>query len=755
MIFREIRIFKYGPLKDYTLELLPGVNIIYGENEAGKTLVIDAVLRFLMDKAETLFAPINRVREIPEGFVLIETDNGINKIGKGQQLKDISDISPQQLRNIFVIRNSELNMHQESSFYTNFTERIMGLRTSFIDKVIEVLRKKGFLTPTDQISDKQPEKLNSVKKETEKLTAEIDEYIENNKDMEEKEAEIASLTAACKDLRQKMQSLSNAYKRDLCLSLNNCFKELKKSQLEYDALIDFSQEELNELRNLERQVEQDREMLNDLKQEIEDYEKEKEKLDKKINNVGNTKNRLTNILQQEGENLLEKVRETSNFFENKKSSLERIFNLSRQLFILSILLIFGSIIFNGEIYALSFSSFLAVCSLAAYYLSGRNMSSLENEKKNLLHKGAELGFRANDLTSLFHSLLQVKERIHRLSELKDKYDQKHYQLYSSISHRKKDLEAVEKKISDCLEKTADIMGRVGVRNTSDYEKRIKEKEALNETILKEKSVLGTHLGEDSKKWENKLEELQKEVDFEDKTEYDEAYYFETFERLQEKEKLLSEYENEVLQHKKNLEFFEKKAQDLRLPDFVSTDPTLIHIVGLKSLQQLKESLLKAAGEIEENAEISRKAIKYLEEIRSKEHQKINSIFRKGKADKFLKLITDNNLESIEYSSEEETLLITKGSDYLKPHQLSHGGYDQLYFSVRLALAEQLMSSKRGFFIMDEAFLASDSKRLQKQFQILEKIAAESWQVVYFTAKNEIKEKAKDFKFPVMELKAFS
>lgn len=755
MIFKEIRILKYGPLKDFALELMPGVNVIYGENEAGKTLIIDAVMRFLMDRAELFFTPIDRVKEVPEGFVLLETDSGSSKIGRVKQFKEISDISSQQLRNIFVIRNSDLNMHQEDSFYTDFTERIMGLRTSFIDKIIDILRDKGFLTPSDQISNRQPEKLNSIKIEMEKLASEIDEFIENNEDMEEKEAEIAGLNKVCGDLCRKKLSLSNAYKRKLWWNLNSSFKELKRAQSEYNALVDFSQEELNELKNLERQIRQDREMLNEFKEEIDIYVKEKEVLDKKMYNTRNIEDKLAGILHYEGENLLEKVKETSSFLKNRKNNLERIFHFSRQLFMLSIIMIFGSIVFNGETYALFFSAFIGICSITCWIYSGRKISFLENKKENLLYKGADLGFPVKDLDSLYNSLFQVKERLQNLSELRGKYKQKLNHLESSVSHRKKDLESVEKRISEFSKKIVNTFRKVGVKSAQDYDKKLKEKEAFAETILKERSILGTHLGEDHNKWEGKLDDLQKEIDFEDKTEYDEANYLKTIETLKKKEELLSEYEKKVAQHKKDLEYFEKRKQGLRLPDFVSADPISIHIVGLKSAQQLKENLLKAIEEIEENAEISRKTIKYLEEIRNKEHQKINSVFEKGKADEFLKLITDRSLETIMYDSEKETLLIKKGNDYLKPSQLSHGAYDQLYFSIRVALAEQLMGGKKGFFIMDEAFLASDHERLQRQLKILDKMAADSWQIIYFTAKNEIKEKAAEFGFPLIELNKFS
>ncbi|MCL0077979.1 hypothetical protein M1N61_02895, partial [Peptococcaceae bacterium] len=75
---------------------------------------------------------------------------------------------------------------------------------------------------------------------------------------------------------------------------------------------------------------------------------------------------------------------------------------------------------------------------------------------------------------------------------------------------------------------------------------------------------------------------------------------------------------------------------------------------------------------------------------------------------------------------------------LEAEKLSGGAYDQLYFSIRLALGEKLLKGKKGFFIMDDPFIKADPDRLQRQIEMLRKISESGWQVIYFSAKSEIK-----------------
>ncbi len=80
----------------------------------------------------------------------------------------------------------------------------------------------------------------------------------------------------------------------------------------------------------------------------------------------------------------------------------------------------------------------------------------------------------------------------------------------------------------------------------------------------------------------------------------------------------------------------------------------------------------------------------------------------------------------------------------------------MYRSIRLALGEKLMKGEKGFFIMDDPFIKADMARLKRQIDILTKISDMGWQIIYFSAKDEVKtcldDKIKSGKVNYVEIK---
>ena len=75
MKIKKIYIERYGPINNLTLDIGEGLQIIWGRNEAGKTLAIDAIIKILLQGKVRDFDNINRVEEEPEGYVIMEDDN--------------------------------------------------------------------------------------------------------------------------------------------------------------------------------------------------------------------------------------------------------------------------------------------------------------------------------------------------------------------------------------------------------------------------------------------------------------------------------------------------------------------------------------------------------------------------------------------------------------------------------------------------------------------------------------------------------
>jgi uncharacterized protein YhaN len=107
-------------------------------------------------------------------------------------------------------------------------------------------------------------------------------------------------------------------------------------------------------------------------------------------------------------------------------------------------------------------------------------------------------------------------------------------------------------------------------------------------------------------------------------------------------------------------------------------------------------------------------------------------------------VTDAAYEQIRFNSAQGRVEVVDCDDQrLSVNQLSLGTRDQLYFSVRVSLAQELLDEQAGFLLFDDPFLSSDHDRLLRQFDVLGDLVNQGWQVVYFSAKKEVKELVKD------------
>jgi uncharacterized protein YhaN len=132
-------------------------------------------------------------------------------------------------------------------------------------------------------------------------------------------------------------------------------------------------------------------------------------------------------------------------------------------------------------------------------------------------------------------------------------------------------------------------------------------------------------------------------------------------------------------------------------------------------------------------------IKLFTEIKNEEKEKISKLLsKKSNVAEYFKEITNGVYKNVIFEMETGKLkVLRKDDEFFEVEKLSGGTYDQLYFTIRLALGEQILQDKKGFFILDDPFIKADSDRLEKQIEMLKKICGFGWQVLYFTSKDEI------------------
>ncbi|MCL0049644.1 hypothetical protein M1N04_00890, partial [Peptococcaceae bacterium] len=312
--------------------------------------------------------------------------------------------------------------------------------------------------------------------------------------------------------------------------------------------------------------------------------------------------------------------------------------------------------------------------------------------------------------------------------------------------RGKKIPEIEDKIESTKKKIEKIKSKSKEENRQEYTKKLESKQQLQTSIEKKVSVLESLLEKKSKKPEDNIsywdEEIGKLEEYRDKAK--DIKYSETDKsKLEEKKQKLEEELEEINQRmesvQKKMENIERNVNEiLRMEEHLYCRTSV-------DLEAIKNKLQEFIAKNENTKDNVLEIIKILDEIEAEEKEKISELFGKESSiSSYFNKITNGLYEEVIFEQETGKIKVKrKDGVILEAEKLSGGAYDQLYFSIRLALGEKLLRGKKGFFIMDDPFIKADSDRLQRQIEMLRKISESGWQVIYFSAKSEIKDTLKE------------
>lgn len=110
------------------------------------------------------------------------------------------------------------------------------------------------------------------------------------------------------------------------------------------------------------------------------------------------------------------------------------------------------------------------------------------------------------------------------------------------------------------------------------------------------------------------------------------------------------------------------------------------------------------------------------------------------ASRYFNMLTDGNYVNILDPQEEQTLVVEhKDGVRYYPKELSQATIEQLYLSLRFAVAS-IWSKEHAFpFILDDTFVNFDVVRTKQAVKLLNEIANEGHQILFFTCHGKIKE----------------
>jgi ribosomal protein S13 len=312
-----------------------------------------------------------------------------------------------------------------------------------------------------------------------------------------------------------------------------------------------------------------------------------------------------------------------------------------------------------------------------------------------------------------------------------------------VSEEISELSVKEERIlSDARAAGISFGGREEVRGEIS---RIKdERQELEDENQRKKAVLEREFDFEAEsmyevvdKAEEHLEALENDIDDSLDVEYDEDEYQQAEKEFEDAKSRREQLEEDLREHREQLQEFRERANKLDFSIFVGERLDL-EVDNLDALSALVNRLDEFISAIENDAEASKVAIEIFDEIQEEEKEETAELFEEGsRATEIFEEITDGRYTKVTYDNEENQLEVVKSTgESFTPDKLSDGTRDQLYLSIRVALGEKVLEGNSGFFVMDDAFLTSDSSRLETQVDVVEKLSDEGWQIIYLSSKED-------------------
>lgn len=755
MKIKEFSIIRYGPLPNTGRILLNNFNLFWGKNEDGKTLTIDALVKLLLLRNIRGFERIERVEENPEGYVIIEDDKGKEiKLPEKGDLTKVVGLTPSECRNIFIIRNSDLSIARESEFYTNVTDRLTGLRTEEISSIKKRLQELGKLTRAESnavlSNSKDFGKIKDRVNSACRLIEEIDNLQERIKkaNFDELEKDVLRIEEERNGIGQKIESFEDARKREkyekgktaldtLTQVLEGLEKlepynedDLRLWKTEERTITDNIEErenQLGDLREKEKELKEKSEKLEKLKRDFHIFEERRKKIDDEI------KLEIKEYEIKDGE--LEQQRVKSKFFTH-------IIITSAVLLSISIL---GIIIRPSLLFYILTAIFLISTGIfgTLQFLFVRNKAWLAGMFERIKLNTSKFDLGGESVEEILSNIQKFSEEYSKREGGLKKIEGEVNLLEHETEKLKEEIPKKEKKSRDAEEKINDIKRKSGVESSDEYDKKLKLK-ANNETTKESQiSILTTQFSSRGKTleekisyWTNEIIALKGHKDKANGIEYDEK----SVSKLKEEEKSCKEKLDEIKEKMsgfhKDLEEIERNANKT-----LQLEADYLHCKTSVDLDAVRDKLQEFINENESNKNNVLKVMEFFEEIETEEKEKVSELFGKDSSiSKYFNRITDELYEEVLFNQEIGKIEVRrKDAVILEAEKLSGGAYDQLYLSIRLALGEKLLKGEKGFFIMDDPFVKADPDRLQRQIEMLKKTSELGWQVMYFSAKGEVRD----------------
>ena len=751
MKISEFRISRYGPLPDSNRIALQNFNLFFGENEDGKTLTIDALVKMMLGANIRDFQRIDRVDENPEGYVIVKDIAGKEfKIPEKGTLTKLTGLTPSECRNIFVIRNSDLSIvYPENDFYINIADKLVGLRAKALLKIKESLRIIGKITPSNAFKNDKDEKLKTRIEKAGTLVNKIDDLFEQigAEDLDKLEIESVNLTDEINATQANLELHEAARKREIFEKGDAAVTKLEESLNNCSILSEFNQKDEQTWRDANRDIEKLNNEQKTLKEQLKGFKGSLSNAERELD-VGQASIAAFDTKKQK---IDEEIRPALKNYEKER---EKTIHQSGNNKILSILSPLSTIVvicgllgamLTHSLFFYAFagvSGFLTAAMWVLRFKYASDDSHIQAHFESIKLNASQYGLSGDNAEAVLNKIGNFEQNFKTETKKLQSLTTKKETLQFNVS----DLE--DKKIPELDRQTEALITKVeglkttsGVNNIDDYSEHLSRRTTLEKSIAEQEKVLeslfekkGRNRQEIIANWKQKINEFSEFKDKAQTTKFDEKEVTETKEKQTNSKNRQLEINEKLTSFQEQLKEVERETNDILRLD----EP--LYCRSCTDLEGNKKALESFELLNENNRNNVLAALQIFEEIEKEEKNKVSDLFGAGsKISTVFSQITGGRYAAVHFNTGSGKIQVeTKNGNPLDADKLSSGAFDQLYLSIRLALGEKLLKGDKAFFIMDDPLIKADSKRLQTQLSLLKQISELGWQIIYFTAKDEVK-----------------
>lgn len=714
----RVRVAGYGPLEGLELEMAPGLNVVYGRNEAGKTTLLDYLVSHLFrweqrtgTRLETVLGDLDRFGDAGGAAGEIELRLGGELYaypGEGPSLLHHLGLEHAGLAGLFCVRSGEMELPEKEpgDFWRELKKVLSGLPEG-----VESLRKSAHeaagLTATGRLSDRGDPGLRTH-------LGELEERVQTLSELAGRLDRVAEIAGEVSRLERRQEALEAA-RRARIARLHARLREAREELEKVDELPEGAVERWRELaKERERRREEARrarEAQEEASGEVRDAEEALEGLEA---TAGELRERLEAVEEAELEARARRLEGAA-----RPGAVLRLAEPAYWVGLVLLVLGLGGAFFTPT-EALWNSTLIVILGLAlaagaALYWTGRSLrarrEAAEAGRRSLLEEAAALGLEADGPEAVPAAVRRLESRTHRAERERDVAQVRSENARERVEERREALEAAEAAAEEAASGLEEVREATGAGELAQAEALQERRERLGDRARELETSLQELAGMDEAAWDVEPPEA------EDLPEWSAA----------EKRRVDRELEEMREDHRELRRAFDRAG--LREPEQV-----------LVERREAEEKI----REIERDRKAGRLAGEIFATMGEALDERLAAALARegsGSVGRLVHRVTGSYV-GVEREGDALTVHDEEGRSWALPH-LSRGTRDQVYLALRVGLARAALEAadleEAGFFLLDDAFLTADWQRRERLVEAAAGLAEEGWQVVYLTCDDHLRD----------------